>query len=225
MVYIIGRDDARLDAAVNEVNRLAVGRGLSKKIKLDLKNASDIEQCFNGIINEAGKIDILINCAGGGARGEAKYLHEQTIDTIDEVLNSNLRASILCSRAVIKSMIDQRYGKIVNFSSAIGLNGKEKWCEYSAAKAGILGLTRTLAKEVGKYGVNVNCITPGAIRRGKFSKLEAEYSQNSNYLEMIASVDDIAKVVSFLACDDSKFITGQNIIVDGGRTLGLKGDS
>lgn len=222
-VYVAGRTESKIDQAIAELNSAIHNRGICKKMVVDVANANSIQTEFDKVLKYEGHIDILINCAGGGARGNAKLLHEQDIAIIDDVLSSNLRGSILCARAVAGSMIDHRYGKIINLSSSIGINGFEKCVDYSAAKAGMIGLTKSLAKELGKYGVNVNCVTPGAIRRGDFTILDAEQQKDTNYLGTIGTLEDIANVIVFMASDESKFITGQNIIVDGGRTLGMKG--
>lgn len=225
IVYVAGRTEKKIDNTIAEFGGIVKNRGMAKKMVLDVTDENSIEKEFKKVIEEEGKIDILINCAGGGARGNAKYLYEQDISVIDEVLNSNLRGSILCARAVSQSMITNKYGKIINLSSSIGVNGFEKCVDYSAAKSGMLGFTKSLAKELGKYNINVNCVTPGSIRRGGFSILDAEQQKETNYLCTIGTLQDIANVIVFMVSDESRFITGQNIIVDGGRTLGMKGNN
>jgi len=223
IVYIAGRNENTIEQTIQEIQKIVVSRGKVKKLVVDVCDAESIDRAFSSVIANEGRVDILINCAGGGARRKAKLLSEQSIEVIDDVLNSNLRGSILCSKVVSKSMMEHRFGKIVNLSSSIGINGLERCVDYSAAKAGMLGLTKSLAKELGGYGINVNCVTPGSIQRGGYTLLEAEHLKDTNYLNTIGTLEDIANVIVFLVSDESKFITGQNLIVDGGRTLGLKG--
>lgn len=223
MVYIVGRTAEKLDKTVDELNEVIKERGTVKRMVVDVTDHLSIEDGFQRIYDIEGRVDILVNCAGGGARGNAKYLYEQDVSVIDEVLNGNLRGSILCARAVAPIMMRQRYGKIINLSSSIGMNGLERCVDYSSAKSGMFGFTKSLAKELGPYSVNVNCVTPGSIRRGEFSIIEAENQKDTNYLQSIGTLQDIANVIVFMVSDESKFITGQNIVVDGGRTLGMKG--
>ena len=146
------------------------------------------------------------------------------MDVIDEILNLNLRAPILCARLAQKIMIKNGYGSIVNFSSLMGLRGKAGYVEYGAAKAGIEGLTRALAVESGKYNINVNCVTPSYVPRMEITYARAKTLQESNYMGTIGASCDISSAVLYLASNEAHFITGQNLIVDGGRSLGLKGD-
>lgn len=221
-VYIAGRTEAKLDATIEDINQIVAERGHARKLVVDVCDYDSIHQAFQKVIEVEGKIDILINCAGGGARNKAKRLFEQDVEVIDDVLNGNLRGSILCAKEVAKPMMDNNYGKIVNLSSTIGMNGMERCVDYSAAKAGMLGLTKALAKELGAYGVNVNCVTPGSIQRGEYTLLEAERLKGTNYLNAIGTLEDIANAIVFLVSEESKFITGQNLIVDGGRILAMK---
>lgn len=222
IVYIAGRNENRLNSIIEELNDAIKNRGLIKKMVLDVSDSESIENEFDSVIRKEGKVDILINCAGGGARDRAKFLVEQDVDVIDEVLNTNLRGSILCARAVARNMMNNGYGKIVNISSSIGISGLEKCVDYSSAKSGMFGMTKSLAKELGKYNINVNCVTPGSIIRGDYSILEEERQKNTNYLNKVASMEDVANVILFMSSNESDFITGQNIVVDGGRTLGMK---
>lgn len=222
-VYLAGRTNDTIQAAIAELEKMKGAAGNAKGMVMDVCNYESVREAFSIVLSNEGRIDILVNCAGGGARGNAKPLAEQDVDTIDSILNSNLRGSILCAKCVCESMQKQNYGKIVNLSSSIGMNGFGTCVEYSASKSGMLGFTRSLAKEMGKYGVNVNCVAPGSIQRGDFSMLEAEALRETNYLHTVGTLEDIANVICFMVSDESKFITGQNIVVDGGRTLALKG--
>lgn len=191
-------------------------------LELDVTDEASVEKAFSLL---DGKLDVLVNCAGGSARGGAKPLREQSIETVDRMLEVNLRGSLLCSRAACRIMADARKGCIVNVSSVIGLRGKANFAEYGAAKAGISGYTRSLALEMGPYGVRVNCVSPGFIQRGTFGEKTRQYNVSSNCLGAVGCAEDVAGAVAFLASDEAAFITGQDLCVDGGRSLGLMGDS
>lgn len=220
-VYVSGRTEASVMKIVNEMREFGLK---AEKFVLDVSNAHSIESTFNSVFSNGMRLDILVNCAGGGARGDADELAEQKLEVIDSVLNSNLRGTMLVTRQAAKYMTKQYSGKIVIISSAVGVQGKAKYSEYAAAKAGLFGFTKSMALELGRYGINVNCVTPGFIQRGEYSDRTEEWLKTTNCLHAIGTLEDVANAVYFMVSDDSKFITGQNLIVDGGRTLGLYGD-
>lgn len=191
-------------------------------LQLDVSEAASIDRAFSSL---DGHLDVLINCAGGSARQRSSVLMEQDPGVIDEMLSVNLRGSLLCSRAACAIMARNGGGSIVNVSSVIGLRGKAGFTEYAAAKAGISGYSRSLALEMGPCGVRVNCVSPGFIQRGRFGKGRLDYNQRTNCLGTVGSSEDVAGAVVFLASDEARFITGQDLCVDGGRSLGLMGDS
>lgn len=220
-IYVGGRSSERIDAIVREIRQLNL---CAKPIILDVTNEKSISQAFSQIIDAEGKVDILVNCAGGSTRNHNSVLFEQSTEMIDSMLNTNLRGSMLCSREAAKYMAKQRSGKIINISSVIGIRGKPKFTDYAASKAGVIGYTFSLATELGAYGVNVNCISPGFIQRGVYTDEQLPYLLNSNFLNKVGKPEDIANAVAFLASNEADFITGQNLCVDGGRSLGLYGD-
>lgn len=223
IVYVAGRTETNVNKVVSEISSLGY---VANSLILDVSDEKQIEQAFEFVAKlNQNHIDILVNCAGGGARDKATYLHEQSIEVIDSILKTNLRGSMLCSREAAKYMVKQKLGKIVNISSAVGIKGKSRYTDYAAAKAGIIGYTASLAIELGHYGINVNCVSPGYIQRGEFDDSTAEWLKKTNYLEKIGTLEDIASAVSFITSEEAGFITGQNLIVDGGRTLGLHGDN
>lgn len=221
-VVIIGRKKDKLNFIADQIKK---NNGKVEIIEMDVSNSKEVERNINLVYKKYGHIDILVNNAGGSAREKMKVLIEQEIDTIDSVLNSNLRGSIICSKYVAQYMINnENGGKIINISSTTGIQGNSGNVDYSAAKSGIIGLTKALAKELGKYNINVNCISPGRINQIIFDKPLESIKDDGCYLNRIGKTDDIAGVVQFLVSDDASFITGQNIVVDGGRSLGLKGE-
>lgn len=220
-VYIAGRNIEKINAVISEIEKLQCGSAFA--MQLDVTRADSIEDSFEELFKNEKRIDVLINCAGGGAREKAKNLVEQGIDIIDSVIMSNLRGTILCCRKAAQMMIRQKSGKIINFCSSIGLCGMKTCVDYSATKSGMLGLTMSLAKELGPFNVNVNCVSPGYIERDDFSEIRAEWMQTTNILHKIGTYEDVSNAVLFLSSEKAGFITGQNLVIDGGRTISLCG--
>jgi len=188
-------------------------------LKTDVTNVEDIKKGIDIILDRYKKIDILVNNAGITCD---KVFLRMTESDWDKVLNVNLKAAFLVSREVLKSMIKQKYGKIINISSIIGLVGNPGQANYSASKAGLLGLTKTLAKEFASRNIMVNAICPGFIQTQMTEKLPQEVKEkmfSQIPLKRFGTPQDIAKACLFLASSDSDYITGQEIIVDGGLTL------
>lgn len=221
IVYLGGRNSKRLFELANQMSQKNI---TAVPLVLDVTSETSIEKAKARVVNEQKKIDILINCAGGSTRNRCADLVDQDIEMIDSMLNTNLRGSMLCTRSFGKEMIKANKGKIVNIASVIGEHGKPKFSDYAASKAGIIGYTKSVAQELGKCGINVNCVSPGFIQRGSFDEEQLRYLLNSNFMNMVGSSEDIASAVAYLASEDAKFITGQNLCVDGGRSLGLHGD-
>lgn len=222
VVYLGGRNQAKL----NEIAQKMKEQGLNAKpCVIDVNENKSIENAVNKIIQLENHIDVLVNCAGGSTRNNCANLIDQSLEMIDEMLDTNLRGSMLCTRAVGKHMATAGKGKIVNISSVIGEHGKPKFSDYAASKAGIIGYTKSVAQELGPMGVNVNCVSPGFIQRGQFSENQLPYLLKSNFMNKVGCSEDIASAVAFLASNEADFITGQNLCVDGGRSLGLHGDN
>lgn len=169
-------------------------------------------------VREAGRLDILVNNAGVTRDGLFMRMSDEDWDL---VLNINLRGAALCSRAAAKVMFKQRSGKMVNISSVIGLIGNAGQANYAASKAGLIGLTRSLAKELGPRGITVNAVAPGFIDTPMTQKLPEEVA--AKYLENIplkrfGTPEEVAEVVAFLASPAADYISGQVIAIDGGMT-------
>jgi NAD(P)-dependent dehydrogenase (short-subunit alcohol dehydrogenase family) len=171
---------------------------------------------------EFGKIDILVNNAGGSAREKASEFAMSSEETWDWVLGRNLKGVLICTRAVINHMIESGAGRIISVSSVAGVGGAPGMADYSAAKAGIIGFSKALAKEVGRYGITVNCVSPGAIKTagtGRVPKEVADRLLSQQVLNRSGETQDVANLVLFLASEDARYITGQNYIVDGGEQI------
>jgi 3-oxoacyl-[acyl-carrier protein] reductase len=221
IVYICGMTESKINSVAKEIADFG---GTAYPCKLNVTEAESITKLFETIVNKHGKIDILVTAAGGSAREKNNFLVHQDLDVIKNVLNTNLEGTILSVREAAKQMIKQNSGKIITISSTIGINGKAGFSEYAAAKAGIIAFVKSLAMELGKFGITVNCVSPGIVQRNRITYQQLMKIKKTNYLNGFCTPEDISNMVSFLASDEASFITGQNFIVDGGRSLGLKGD-
>lgn len=220
--------DINPDSIEKTVKRVEEIGGTAKGYVFDVTDSKDVERVVKEIVKDFGRLDIMVHVAGGSARiagKAAKYvpLVEQEDYVIDQVLKINLYGAFWASRAAARIMIEQgEGGKIINFASAVGLNGLACCCDYAASKGGVISLTKSLAKELGKYKINVNAVSPGlVIRPGE--KTDDERAFKTNFLEEKCTAADIANLVEFLVSDKARFITGQNYVCDGGRTLAMKG--
>ena len=221
IVYVCGMTESKISVVVKEITDLG---GEAYATKLDVTNEENIREAFKRIIDKHGKIDILVTSAGGSAREKSNIIPDQDIEVIDEVLKINLRGTMLCAREASIQMVKQKSGKIIALSSTIGVGGKAGFSEYAAAKGGVVLFVKSLAMELGKYGINVNCVSPGIVQRDQINQLQLERVKQTNYLNSYCTPEDISNMVTFLVSEEASFITGQNFIVDGGRSLGLKGD-
>lgn len=187
--------------------------------RTDISSNESIESVFDEVIKEAGKIDILVNNAG---ITKDNLIIRMTEADFDAVINTNLKGAFLCSKVAIKSMMRQRSGKIINIGSIVGTIGNAGQSNYAASKAGLTGLTKSLAKEVGSRNITVNLLAPGYVRTDMTEKLSEEqkkYFIDNIPLKKLAETDDIAKVVVFFASDASNYITGQVLHIDGGLAI------
>jgi 3-oxoacyl-[acyl-carrier protein] reductase len=187
---------------------------------VDVRNLSSVEAGVQKVLEKYGRIDILVNNAG--IIRDAS-LRKMTAENWQAVLDVNLTGVFNCTKAVSSTMVEQRYGKIISISSIVGFTGNFGQSNYVAAKSAIIGLTKTWAKELGKYQINVNAIAPGAIDTPMFTSVPPEHQKtflDKVPLGRIGKPEDIANLCAFLASDESSFITGQTIIIDGGGSLG-----
>lgn len=199
----------------------------SKGYVIDVTDSSCVDKIFEEIRNDFGSVDACVHIAGGSARiagpnAQYKRLCDQEDYVIDAVLKINLYGAMYVSRAAGRIMREQGTGgRIINFSSVVGMNGLKGCVEYAAAKAGVIGMTKALAKEMGEYGVTVNSVAPGVVMRPE--EIGNERAINTNFLKRKCTADDIANLVNYLVSDEAAFITGQAYVIDGGRSLAMKG--
>lgn len=210
-------------STVDKVNAMG---GNAKGYVSDVTDSTAIEYAVRKAAADFGGLDIMIHIAGGSARiagGKYVPLVEQDENVIDRVLKVNLYGAIWTNRAAAKIMIKQgRGGKIINFASAVGINGLSTCSDYAASKGGVMSLTKSLAKELGPYKINVNAVAPGVVMRPEEGNDDYRATK-TNLLGEKCTAEDIANLVAFLASDKARFITGQTYVCDGGRTLSMKG--
>ena len=184
----------------------------------DVSRAEEAERLMKTAVDELGRLDILVNNAGITRDGLFIRMKD---DDWDAVLSVNLRGTALCSRAAAKIMFKSRSGRIINVSSVIGLIGNAGQANYAASKAGVIGLTRSLSKELGPRGITVNAVAPGFIETAMTDKLADETKQayvKNIPLGRFGTPDDVADTILYLATPAAAYVTGQVIAIDGGMT-------
>jgi 3-oxoacyl-[acyl-carrier protein] reductase len=208
-------DEANAKAAAAEIGELGCQVALFKG---DVTNAEDAARIVDEATEQFGKIDILVNNAGKTADNLLVRMSE---DEWDSVIHANLRGTFLMSRAVVRAMIRARYGRIINITSIDGLVGNAGQSNYSAAKAGVIGFTRSLSRELASRAITVNAVAPGVVKTRMTEVLnEKQWEQLLTRIPMARDglPEEIAPVVTFLASDEASYNTGQFIAVDGGLT-------
>lgn len=201
---------------VKEIENLGVK---AKAFGSNVASFAEVEKMFEEAAAYFGRIDILVNNAGITRDNLLLRMKEEDWDL---VLNVNLKSVYNCTRAVSKYMMKQRYGRIVNISSVIGLIGNAGQANYAASKAGILGFTRSAARELASRGINVNAVAPGFIQTDMTAKLAEEVKTkmlSQIPLGVLGEPEDVAKAVVFLVSDNARYISGQVLNVDGGMVM------
>lgn len=189
-----------------------------KTYKMDVTNREEIKNIINDVINDFGGIDILVNNAGITADA---YLMLMSDEKWDNVINTNLGSVYYASKCVLPNMIRRKGGAIINVSSVAGIIGVAGQTNYSATKSAIIGFTKSLSKEIAGKNIRVNAVAPGYIETEMLGKVNENIRKNFQSqvpLKRLGKPEDIANVVAFLASDNSSYITGQTIVVDGGLT-------
>jgi 3-oxoacyl-[acyl-carrier protein] reductase len=208
--------DVNLEKAAETAKEVeATGRG-AMAVNVDVTRLSDVENMVESAIGRFGRIDILINNAG---IARDKLILRMTEEDWDAVLDVNLKGTFNCTKAVIKHMSKQRSGKIVNIASVVGEMGNAGQANYSASKAGVIGLTKTIAREFAQRGINVNAIAPGYIQTPMTDVLPDKAKEELKRMipmERLGQPEDVAYAVLFLVSDASSYVTGQVLNVNGG---------
>jgi 3-oxoacyl-[acyl-carrier protein] reductase len=210
-------DSAPAEQTVSEIKNL---NRQAMAIMADVSSSADVTKMMETAIAAFGKVDILVNNAG---ITRDQLTMKMTDEEWDKVLAIDLKSVFLCTRAVLRPMLKQRSGRIISMSSVVGIIGNAGQANYAAAKAGIIGFTKTIAKEVASRGITVNAVAPGFIDTPMTQVLPEERKQalmNNIPLGYLGTPRDIAETVAFLASEEARYITGQVISVDGGISLG-----
>ena len=191
----------------------------ARAYQADVTDTTQIEEMFQTILDEWGGVDILVNNAG---ITRDSLLMRMTDEQWDAVLNVNLKGAFLCSRAAIRSMMRKRWGRIISLSSVVALAGNPGQANYAASKAGLIGFTRTVAREVASRNITVNALAPGFIGTDMVDVISDEMKARVKEripMDRFGTPEDVAAVVAFLASEEAGYITGQVIGIDGGISL------
>ena len=195
------------------------GGGTAVVLGGDVSDAAQAEALVEGTVEALGGIDILVNNAGITRDGLLMRMREEDWDA---VLDTNLKGAFLCTKAAVRHMVRQRWGRIVNMSSVVGVAGNAGQANYTAAKAGLIGFTKTVAKEVASRGITANALAPGFITTQMVEGLSDEVRAavvDRVALGRLGTPEDVAGAVAFLASEDAAYITGQVIGIDGGLAI------
>jgi 3-oxoacyl-[acyl-carrier protein] reductase len=216
-VAVAARNQDKLNELVGEI---AAAGGKAAAFPMDVADEEQIKSAVKAVLAQLGKIDILVNNAG--ITRDQLVLRMKRADW-DAVLNTNLTSAYLCIQQVIGSMLKQRWGRIVNITSVFGQTGQAGQANYSASKAGLIGLTMAIAREVSSRNITCNAVAPGFIETAMTSALPDEFKQNA--LKMIplgrvGTPEDVANAVTFLASEEAGYITGHVLNVNGGMLMG-----
>ncbi|MDD5060044.1 MAG: 3-oxoacyl-[acyl-carrier-protein] reductase [Candidatus Omnitrophica bacterium] len=211
--------DVNLEIAQKTASEIeALGRK-AMALEMDVTSYEKVEEGINKILDKMGKVDILVNNAG---ITKDNLLLRMSLADWDAVINVNLKGTFNCIKAVTRPMIKQRSGKIISIASIIGLMGNPGQANYAASKAGIIALTKTVAKELASRNINANAVAPGFIQTEMTAKLPEDIKKKMMEaipLAKLGTPQDVANVCLFLASEESSYITGQTITVDGGMVM------
>src|SRR5579872_4453690 len=216
-VALVARNQQKLEEVAAAIS---ASNGRARVTPVDIENEDQIKAAFKTIIADLGKIDILVNNAG--ITRDQLVMRMKRADW-DAVLSTNLTSAYLCTQQVISSMLKQRWGRIINVTSVFGQTGQAGQANYAASKAGLIGLTMAVAREVGSRNITCNAIAPGFIETSMTSALSDELKKSA--LQMIplgrvGTPEEVAHCVAFLASDDASYITGHVLSVNGGMLMG-----
>lgn len=208
------------DKEAEELKAILEGKGVKVlTVKCDISNFEDSKNLMDKCKEVFGKIDILVNNAGITKDTLIMRMKEEDFDNVIDV---NLKGTFNCAKHASAIMLKQRFGKIINMTSVVGIAGNAGQVNYAASKAGVIGLTKSLAKELGSRGITVNAVAPGFINTDMTASLSEKVKEEASKnipLKRLGDPEDVANLVEFLASDAANYITGQVINVDGGMVM------
>jgi 3-oxoacyl-[acyl-carrier protein] reductase len=213
LVIAAARSIEPLDRVVSEIQSAG---GRAEAVSVDLLVSESIESCVKKTLEAHGQIDVLVNNAG---ITDDNLVLRMSRDSWDRVLATNLTGAFLLTQAVVKSMIRRRYGRIVNVTSVVGLMGNAGQANYASAKAGLIGLTKSIARELGSRNVTCNAVAPGFIATAMTERMTEEAREALSAqipLQRLGAPDDVASAVAFLAAEEAGYVTGAVLNVSGG---------
>jgi 3-oxoacyl-[acyl-carrier protein] reductase len=216
-VAVAARNQEKLDELVQEIT---ANGGKAVAFVLDVGDEEQVKAAFKTALGQFGKIDILVNNAG--ITRDQLVMRMKRADW-DSVLNTNLTSAYLCIQQVMSSMLKQRWGRIINITSIFGQMGQAGQANYAASKAGLIGLTMAIAREVGSRSITCNAVAPGFIETAMTSGLSDDFKQNALKMIPLARLgksEDVANAVAFLASEEASYITGHVLNVNGGMLMG-----
>jgi 3-oxoacyl-[acyl-carrier protein] reductase len=216
-VALAARNQEKLDQLLREIT---ASGGKAAAFALDVGDEEQVKSTFKAALGQLGKIDILVNNAG--ITRDQLVMRMKRADW-DSVLNVNLTSAYLCIQQVMSSMLRQRWGRIINLTSIFGQTGQAGQANYAASKAGLIGLTMAIAREVGSRNITCNAVAPGFIETAMTSGLGDDFKQNALKMIPLARIgqpDDVANAVAFLASEEASYITGHVLNVNGGMLMG-----
>ena len=216
-VAAVSRTEANAKRTADEIN--ATSTNVAKAYAVDVSDHVGVQKVGAQILEDFGRVDILVNNAGVTRDGLAMRM---SIEDWDTVINTNLRGAFNFTQAIIRAMIKQRSGRIINIASVIGLIGNAGQTNYAASKAGLIGFTKSLARELASRNITVNAVAPGFIATDMTEALSEELQKNITSkipLMRVGQPNDVANTVAFLASAEANYITGQVLAVDGGMVM------
>jgi 3-oxoacyl-[acyl-carrier protein] reductase len=216
--YDVVLADVDLAAAKEAAGKLAAGERRAIGVQTDVSQRASVDALVETVLGEFGRIDVLVNNAG--IAGRAAPIHEVTEEEWDTLIAIDLKSIYLCTRAVLPHMIERGKGAIVNVASVAGKEGNPNMTPYSTAKAGVIGFTKAVAKEVATKGIRVNAVAPATAETDILKTLSPQaidYMRGKIPMNRFCRVEEIAEVIAFLASDRASFVTAQTYDVSGGR--------
>ena len=209
-------DDTQAKTVANECEALGVKTLI---VEADISKSDQVKILFEKTLEEFSRIDILVNNAG---ITKDSLMMRMTDEAFEQVIDVNLKGTYYCMKQVIKTMMKQRSGRIINMASVVGITGNAGQVNYSASKAGVIGMTKTMARELAARHITVNAIAPGFIQTDMTDILSEDIKDQLKKqipLARLGTVDDVANVAVFLASDEANYITGQVLSIDGGMAM------
>jgi 3-oxoacyl-[acyl-carrier protein] reductase len=212
-VLAAARSTPSLERVVAEISSAG---GAARSVALDVSETASIDAAVKSALEEHGQIDVLVNNAG---IAEDNLILRMSREAWDRVLATNLTGAFLLTQAVVKGMVRRRYGRIVNVTSVVGLMGNAGQANYASAKAGLIGLTKSIARELGSRNVTCNAVAPGFITTAMTERMTAEARETLSAqipLQRLGSPEDVASAVAYLASEEAGYVTGTVLNVSGG---------